>query len=859
MRIRSILCGATLLSAVMLALAGCSAKPVEFDLEVSVTLDGRPVSGAAVVVDGASEGTSDAKGRFRKTLAKVPEKKITLVVRKEDGKFRSKAWEQDFSIKSRKENEPKEKQAFTAQLQRYVTIAVTAEGQPVAGAEVSVDNKAIGQTPANGEIEYVFSAWPKRGLRVSAKKEGFGETSFAYTGESGDRVAAALYKDAVIRVEALEDDDGRVKPVKGASVFVGQRRAGSTDGSGVVTYRHKGTFGERAQVRITSGAHLPSSYTRTVMLGGQHKIHQYFYPAVARQPRTAVLSFVGNTAGEDIGDVVRKIEAGFVEELFGSKTFRPVPTTTARNLIKRAKISLEKLKTAGWRNTELADQVDVLVFGSVSRAEEDSYVVEVSFYRKDGKLVMTQAAIAGSSGSWRVGRAVSEIVSNALAAYPFTGTVTGVDADGYKINLGKSQFSIGGDDVFVLQSAKRDENGRITSRVDSGTLKVRRRRDDHTILQQENLRGTPRVGDSVVRLDTSTRADGSDRVVIAVKGGSGTEATPLAGANIYVDQHWVGTTDRKGEATVPVRVGRKHKLLVYRHGYEQATKSIEPGKRGERYAFALKSFSSQFTVESEPSSAAVSLDDTRIGSTPLTKPYAVTLGFHSVRVDAGGDYRPWEEVLQFSKKEESRTGADKVILYKDYLRLGERAENGGNVDEAIRLYAAGAKEHPDYAELHNHLGQVYFDAKRDVDRAIAEFELVQDIPEVQDLVYKQYAVVYTNLGKAYYAKGEAIFRANPNDAMKYFGKAIKALERARENTRFFPNERHDEAVHDTYYYRALSYHNLFNATKREALLGNVESAWNEYFDFFPAGLRDKPEYVQLRESAEKLSHQVLGR
>ena len=363
-----------------------------------------------------------------------------------------------------------------------------------------------------------------------------------------------------------------------------------------------------------------------------------------------------------------------------------------------------------------------------------------------------------------------------------------------------------------------------------------------------------------MRLDTSVaaRAAGAERVVFAVKGGKAGEESALAGANVYIDQRWAGTTDRKGEVGVSLRLGNKYKLIVYRHGYEQATRSIEPAKKGERIELALKSFSSELTIESEPSGATVSLDDTRIGSTPISKPYQVTLGFHTIKVDAGGDFRAWEDVIEFSKSEENRTGANKVVLYKDFLKLADRAENARQFDEAIRLYSTAPKEHPDYVELRHRLGQLYLDDKKDADRAVAEFERVQEIPEVRELVFKQYAVVYTNMGKAYYAKGNSLLKSNRNEALAYFAKAIKALDRARENTRFFPDERHDEAVHDTYYYRALAYHYLHQITRRDNLLANVEQAWNEYHDFFPPKLRGKPEFEQLRESGEKLARQAAG-
>ncbi|HJX17104.1 MAG TPA: PEGA domain-containing protein [Acidiferrobacterales bacterium] len=845
--------------AILVLVAACTAKPIGFDLEVNVQLDGKPVKDASITVDGVPEGSTDARGRFAKTLSRSPEKPIHLAVQKEEGKFRAKTWEKTFSIKSRKDTEPVEKQSLTAELQRFVTILVTQADQPLAGASVSVDGKDLGQSQANGTVEHVFGKWPKNGLLVGVKKDGYGETRFAYRGESGDRINAGLYTEAVVTIEVLEDQKGRTRPIKGAAVTVGGIAAGSTGDNGVLTYRHKGTFGETVPVRISAAGFAPSSSTRPALLGGQNRIKQYFHSAVAERPRTAVLSFAANTAGEDISDVVKKFEESFNKELFDSKTFKSVPAATARELMGRSKLSVDKIKTSDWRNTGLGNAVDVIVFGSISRGEDDDYVIETSFYQSNGKLALTQAAVAGSGGSWRVGRAVNEIVSNVLAAYPISGTVIAGNDEGAQINLGRGQFAIGGDDIFLLQSTRRDENGRITGYSDAGTMKVRRRRDDQTDLQMESLRAPPRAGDRVTRLDVSVRAAGTDRITVAVKGGVGKEGAALTGTNVYLDNRWAGTTNRAGEASVPLKLGRNYRLMVYRHGYGQATRKIKPGKPGERYEFGLKSFSSQFTAESEPSGASVSIDDNRVGSTPITKPQAVTFGFHTVRVEAGGDYRAWEEVVEFSKKEEKRTGANRIVLHKDYLKLGEQAEAAGRLEDAIRLYSSGTREHPDYADLHHRLGQLYYDGKRDYDRAIAEFESVQAIPAVEELVYKQYAIVYTNLGKAYYAKGAQVYRANRGEAVQYYAKAVKALDRARENTRFFPNERHDEAVHDTYYYRALAYQNLYDATQREALSTSVELAWLEYLDTFPSKLRGNPEYDQMRESAEKLAKQVQGK
>src|SRR5207247_2469703 len=138
-----------------------------------------------------------------------------------------------------------------------------------------------------------------------------------------------------------------------------------------------------------------------------------------------------------------------------------------------------------------------------------------------------------------------------------------------------------------------------------------------------------------------------------------------------------------------------------------------------------------------------------------------------------------------------------------------------------------------YAEARRRLGDIYLDDKEDYDAAIAEFETVLALPENQQLIYKQFAVTFTNLGHAYCEKGNRLVASDRDAASSQFAKAIKALQTARQNTRFFPSAEYDEAVHDTDYYTALSYHKLYLLTKQQAVMNSASLAWREYFDFFP--------------------------
>jgi len=234
----------------------------------------------------------------------------------------------------------------------------------------------------------------------------------------------------------------------------------------------------------------------------------------------------------------------------------------------------------------------------------------------------------------------------------------------------------------------------------------------------------------------------------------------------------------------------------------------------------------------------------------------VTLGFHTVKISVGGDYRDWEEVVEFASKVEDRTGSRSVVLYKDYLKIGERAEQKGDMDGAITAYRSTEKGHPDYSETHHRLAQIYLDDKNDYDAAILEFENVLSLPENEQLVYKQFSVAFTNLGHAYYEKGNALVVKDKEAAAQNFAKAIRNLQRAKQNTRFFPTMRYDEAVHDTLYYTALSFHKLYLITKKSTTLNDANLAWREYFDFFPQKLEGNAAYEQSREAAQKYWDQI---
>jgi len=835
--------------------SGCAGE--KMTLEVKAKIDGQPAAQARVTVDGVEEGVTAADGSFAKSLTRKPGAEVEVIVSKDMPGYRIKPWKNAFLMKLPKKGVV-DTYAFDAELQatRYVTIVVKEKAAPVADAVVKADGKEVGKTGANGEFVYEYQSLPSAGIDLSVSKSGYSTWKKSGAVEPGQQLEVALSKRVTVTVTALTEEYGQSSGIPGIAVTIDKKAAGKTDPKGVFTWSYDGEQGKKVQLALSAPGYIPASWKTTLTLEGELAVQRYFYPTTPKPIRTGIYRFVGNTPNVDLKDVLAQTEDAVASQLFKFGCFKKVPSSTLQAEIKQAKLSIEKIIVKGWRDKPLKRTVDMIVLGSVAK-DDKGFLIETKFYTSGGKLIHSQLARAKSEGG--ISGAAKDIAAAVLAKFPFEGTVTGSDGDRYRINLGKSGYKIGKNNEFNLMTPRLDETGKISGYREIGRLKTRKIDDDFSVAEVEDLKKGEKVtpGDRVVRLVIREDEEQEKNVVIlSTKGGLPPDMLPLAGVNIYMNDEWVSTTGSDGKAEVPVRLGKKYDLVLYRHGYQQASDKMRVEKNRERKEYSLTVNNAMFKVESQPSPADVSVDGDKIGRTPLTDGKPVTLGFHTVKISVGGDYRDWEEVVEFASKVEDRTGSRSVVLYKDYLKIGERAEQKGDMDGAITAYRSTEKGHPDYSETHHRLAQIYLDDKNDYDAAILEFENVLSLPENEQLVYKQFSVAFTNLGHAYYEKGNALVAKDKEAAAQNFAKAIRNLQRAKQNTRFFPTMRYDEAVHDTFYYTALSFHKLYLITKKSTTLNDANLAWREYFDFFPQKLEGNAVYEQSRETAQKYWDQI---
>ena len=640
-------------------------------------------------------------------------------------------------------------------------------------------------------------------------------------------------------------------------VYVDGKKVGQTNSKGKYTYVYKGQPVDSVPVQLKASEYIPETWETSVRLAGKQHIQRYFYPAKPQPIRVGIYGYVNNSPDQDLTAEIEQVEAAIANSLFQYTGFREVSAGTLSGLMMQTGMDMETATTKGWQKTPLAKVVDMIITGSLT-AEGSGLIMETTVVTSDGKILLSQINQARKKAN--INNTAKLTVGGIVDQFPFEGTITAVDADGCQINLGKNTHRIRRGNSFKYMLADTDRSGRVKGYREAGVLSVFDTDQNASLLEIVELGENVqlRVGDRVVRriyIDEQREQVPAEAVVLA-RGGLPPDDRPLWGVNVYLNNSWVGTTGAKGTVRIPVSLYEEYDILLSRHGYQQIRDSLSIGEDNETKEFSLEAANAAFMVESEPSGAEVSIDGVSVGRTPISEGQLINFGFRKVKLAVGGDYRDWEKVLEVNQPEIDLTGGNKVVLLKDYLKIGRKAEKSGNVDAAISAYALIERDNPDYSATRCRLAQLYMDEKNNYDGAIKEFENVLALPENRQIIYKQFAVTYTNLGHAYYEKGNLLVRKDPRGAAGNFAKAIKKLEVAKQNTRFFPGSQYSEALHDTYYYRALSYHKLYQVTKKRALVHKTDRAWQEYFDFFPAKLKNEKSFLAMRSGAQKYWKQI---
>ncbi|MDY6792037.1 MAG: PEGA domain-containing protein [Thermodesulfobacteriota bacterium] len=883
-------------------------KKAEFELQVNVTLDGKFASDAKVLLDGDELGMTDNSGYFSKKMKKQPGSEVQVSVHKEARGYNIEPWKDSFVLKLPKDGVV-DIYKFKAALKsvKYFTIFVSEDGSPIESASIRIDGKSGAKTDGNGEYVYNYQSLPEKGVDLKISKNGFTSWHRKVKAMPGQILEVALLKkeevkQPVVVVKPVKKAPvqvapvakatpakapaktipkakpkptkskrikskvsvvtrtysyGILKPVSGVIVHVNGKQIGKTNAKGAITFNYRGRIDKEAKLTLSAPGYIPAKWETSIAAKGKQRIHRMFYPEKPKPIKVGLYGYVNNSPEEDMSEVLNRIEEAISNNMFIYSSFSEVPKATLRDMMTRATLDMETVSTKGWQKTRLIRTVDMIISGSVTR-DDSGTTIETTVNTADGSIILSQ--INKVRMKKNIKNTAKLIVKNIIDQFPFEGVIDAIEEDRYRLNLGKLDFKIRRGNEFSYMVATLNRSGKFTGFREAGALKVNETEDANSWVKiiAVNEGDQLQIGDRVVRRRylEEEKAASKDSFTLLAKGGLEPGAPPLWGVNVYINNTWVGTTRSNGKVVVPVRLFEEHDILLSRHGYKPVKETFSVEKNKEVKEFALDVSNALFKVDSVPSGAVVFIDGVEIGTTPILDGTPVNFGFRKVKLSVGGEYRDWEKIMEFNKPEMDYLNDNKIVFLKDYMKIGKMAEQSGNIDAAILAYKNTERQSPDYSRAHCRLAQLYMDEKKDYDQSIREFENVLSLPENRQIIYKQFAVTYTNLGHAYYEKGNQLVQKDRRAAAGNFAKAIEKLRVAKQNIRFFPNLQFDEAVHDTYYYRAISFHKLYLITKKSSLLPKADRAWKEYFDFFPKNLEGKSAFMRIRSSAEKHRRQI---
>jgi tetratricopeptide (TPR) repeat protein len=780
----------------------------------AVTPPGDALPGVSVEALGKVQGQTDAEGKLSFTFTKEVGEEVALSAALDRPGMQFKPWRQTVVVRKWDDRPETREYAIEAKLEPAAlsaTIDLQSGGAPATGAEIRIDGKPAKLDPS-GHLTVDLGTNMSRSAKVSVRLKDFQPFEQTASLRAGETFVVplvkigAVYGKVLVAYEAME----RTVPVPGVDVALGGKPIGKTDATGTLKYQAPDKEGD---LEVKKDGFLPQPATAKVPARKAAQIVVALVPREAPVYRLALQPPKSGTPGDaEIDAALPEIGDKLSDQLFSHACF--------------AKAESDKTADA--------------VVSVLATRSEGGLLLSVKMAWVKGRPI---GGFAETGKFSRINALAEAVSSKILEVFPFEGHVVGFEEGRVITSLGSGKDRrVNKGHAVVLYHW----DGSIPPKLAPlGRAVVRRVDPEFSRLELQKGGQTPVIGDTVVLLPRAAEAAYDSAVALTVKAGREGSERPFADVSVYRDGIWVGVTSAAGEIRVPIGSGEKHVFLFVRGGIKPHQEEIKVGPAPEEKTVLLPQTLTRLKLESQPSGARVLVDDAEVGITPLETD--VLLGFHRVKLEvAGEEWRTYDKVMEFKSLEEDYTGARRITLQKNVLSQSDALLQKGDVDGAIALLAQVQPGHPDYSAAHHRLAGIYLDEKQDPAKAIAEYQRVLELPENRELVNKRFAVTFLNLGRAYYLLGTP----------EGYQKAIDELLIARTNKRFFPQDKHDQATHDTLYFLALASHKLYHARGEEGLLQETSARWKEYFDFFPASLQNHEEVKQARAGAEHYYEEV---
>jgi hypothetical protein len=725
--------------------------------------------------------------------------------------------------------------------QTVYTVHVLAGDKPLAEAQVFLGEEAEGDlkigctTNARGRCVIRFEGKPATTITFVASKKGYKTAKQTARVTDKGNLRIALEAGQTIDIYAVSKTYNFTSGLKDVEVYVGGKRVGSTDRFGHYSHVYAGKADDLVSIALKPKEYLPETYETDFVASGPMTLVRYFTPKDPPPVRMAVLAL--KSAGKVTADAAPKLAAAerhvrdaARQHLFASAAFKEFQTALFERNAERAGRSSAEALRKGWQDTELKASVDAVLLPTLAFGGSKASL-ELSVIDSRGRVLAAAAeSLDDPEDKESIARAVGQIARKIARAFPFEGAILSKEADKVVINIGYSSGrGIRAGDTLDISGVQSEKFGRTQSHRRIASLVVREVNDTTATCAVQSLvpRATIERGDMVALRQRRALDQGGAQLRVVASTGKGSATQPVAQANVYLNDAWIGATDSAGRLYADVTgLGQ---VKVIKHGYATLAQQVEL-KAGAKVDLALKRETAFVRIDSKPAGVTVKIDGKAIGTTPLSAPVPVPSGFVKLELEAPKGYKSFASVLELDQGTLELTGANAVALERDDRAEAQKLLAANKIDEAIAKYQEIPEGHSDWLIAQHELGEIYLTRLDQPAKAAEAFGRVTATPAVKQFADKRFIGSHVDEAIALFMTGEKLSDENKDAAIAHYKHSIETFEAVLPHLRFVKSEQYPQAVHNVDFHRALARHRLWQYSQDPAVLADTLRSWRAYLD-----------------------------
>ena len=515
------------------------------------------------------------------------------------------------------------------------------------------------------------------------------------------------------------------------------------------------------------------------------------------------------------------------KNLFNAPAFKEFSYQEFSSKIQNTGLGLREILRDGWKGTDLNGYVDAAIVPTVvlgARPQIELSIID----SKAHVLAAAKEELTDLADGPALERAISSIGAKISRVFPFEGSVLKKDGDRIVINMGRSQgrgLKIGDQlDLYGLQ-AEKFGHSQVHEKI--AKLTVKSVADSTSVCSVGALAPRARIdrGDLVaLRMRALTENNGAQIKVVTARG---LGVAPVAQANVYFNEVWLGATDSTGR--MPVSIKGSGTLKVIKHGFADAVQAMSSSEQKVTEIVMTQRFA-MLKIDSKPSGAEVKIDGISVGKTPLAAPASVPSGFIKLTLSGLPGYKTHTSVLDLDQGALELVGDAAIRLERDYRATAKALIKEGKTKEALEVLNTIPTDHSDYLIGRHEAGELYLNNFDQPAKAAEAFGKVTASEAVKQFNDKRFIASHIDEGIALFGTAEKLAANQPEVARAHYQKALEVLERTLPYLRFVSPEEHAAAVHNVEYHRALCRHRLWAVTQDPKMLVDTVRGWRSYLD-----------------------------